>query len=203
MEADSKVLVRKFPRAAFAQVQTLYISLQPYKKINFVPRIVENFYVELHPLKFVRAGNYSENDYFDEPSFLFTLSGEHTAIEPETISKPATQAIVPKSEDAPKPKSEQPQETQIEDLHIESLMESWESLSSGEVLASQLARFTFVVETALKNRQRGKVVFIHGIGKGKLKYELKKTLDKQYPKLRYQDASFAEYGYGAIMVFFQ
>ncbi len=46
-----------------------------------------------------------------------------------------------------------------------------------------------------------RIVFIHGVGKGKLRYEIEKELRRNYPKLRYQDASFAEYGYGAIMIF--
>ena len=33
-----------------------------------------------------------------------------------------------------------------------------------------------------------------------IRYELRKTLDTKYPDLKYQDASFAEYGYGATLV---
>jgi dsDNA-specific endonuclease/ATPase MutS2 len=52
----------------------------------------------------------------------------------------------------------------------------------------------------LKNKVR-KMVFIHGVGNGKLKYELIKALNERYPDLVYQDASFKEYGYGATMVY--
>ncbi|MFP4019887.1 MAG: Smr/MutS family protein [Bacteroidales bacterium] len=45
------------------------------------------------------------------------------------------------------------------------------------------------------------MVFIHGVGNGRLRYELRKSLDKDYPDLDYQDASFQEYGYGATLVF--
>ena len=45
-----------------------------------------------------------------------------------------------------------------------------------------------------------KMAFIHGLGNGRLKHEVLKTLDRKYPKLKYQDASFKEYGYGATMV---
>lgn len=198
LEADTRELLRKFPRTSFAQIQTLHISLLPFKPINYVPQIAESFDIELHPLKFIRSGNYCENDYFDEHSFIFSLAGDDVP-QPEPITIPE---IKPKAEDV-KPTAAKPKEsnTVIEDLHIEAILESWENLSSGEVLAAQLARFNFVMETAIKNSQRGKIVFIHGVGKGKLKYELKKALDRQFPKYRYQDASFAEYGYGAIMVF--
>jgi dsDNA-specific endonuclease/ATPase MutS2 len=45
-----------------------------------------------------------------------------------------------------------------------------------------------------------KVVFIHGVGQGKLKYEITRILHDKYPDLKYQDASFKEYGYGATMI---
>lgn len=194
LEADTKEHLKRFDRSSFAQIQTLHIALQPFKSINFVPQMVENFDIELHPLKFIRSGNYAVNDYFDEPSFIFSLTGDHQSYNLDEIT--------PKSEDkkiAKKPAP--PVGVQIEDLHIEAIMEQWSELTSGEVLAAQIARFNFVMETASKSNYRGKIVFIHGVGKGKLKYELKKELDRRYSKLRYQDASFAEYGYGAIMVF--
>lgn len=193
LEADTKELIKTFPRSSFSQIQTLHIGLQPFKRINFVPHVVENFDIELHPLKFVRPGNYVENDFFDEPSFIFSLTEKNQEYEIE-------QPIVPKSADVKHPKP-QKDGVQIEDLHIEALLDDWSTMTSGEVLTAQLARFNIVLETALKSGKRGKIVFIHGVGKGKLKYELKKVLDRQYSKLRYQDASFAEYGYGAIMVF--
>lgn len=194
LEADTKELLRQFPRSSFAQIQTLHISLLPMKRVNYVPQSVENFDIELHPLKFIRPGNYAENDYFDESSFIFSLTDEHSS--QGSVSVPLSEESKPVV--AHKPKANLPA---VEDLHIENILESCEGLSSGEILSAQLARFKFVMETAIKSSQRGKIVFIHGVGKGKLKYELKKTLDREYSKFRYQDASFAEYGYGAIMVF--
>ena len=63
----------------------------------------------------------------------------------------------------------------------------------------QISRFTIALDGAIRGKTK-KIVFIHGVGNGKLKYEIRKTLDSKYPKLRYQDASFKEYGYGATMV---
>ena len=73
-------------------------------------------------------------------------------------------------------------------------------MSNGEIVETQLARFETSLETALRGNAQ-KIVFIHGVGNGKLKYELRKKLDKNYPDIRYQDASFKEYGYGATMVY--
>ena len=85
------------------------------------------------------------------------------------------------------------------DLHIRSILQDYQELSSGEILGVQMARFTTALEGAIKHKQK-KIVFIHGKGAGKLKYEMQKKLKEDYPGLKYQDASFKEYGYGATLV---
>jgi dsDNA-specific endonuclease/ATPase MutS2 len=60
-------------------------------------------------------------------------------------------------------------------------------------------KFHQVMKENLKNKKR-KIVFIHGVGNGTLKTELRKALDRKYKGHYYQDASFREYGYGATMV---
>jgi dsDNA-specific endonuclease/ATPase MutS2 len=44
-----------------------------------------------------------------------------------------------------------------------------------------------------------KIVFIHGVGDGVLKNELRRELSRKYAKYPFQDASFREYGFGATM----
>jgi dsDNA-specific endonuclease/ATPase MutS2 len=85
------------------------------------------------------------------------------------------------------------------DLHIHEIVEDTSGLSDGEILDIQLRRFQMALETALIGKVK-KVVFIHGVGQGKLKYEITRILHDKYPDLKYQDASFKEYGYGATMI---
>lgn len=101
----------------------------------------------------------------------------------------------------PKPK---PKKSDIEviDLHAEEILPSLEGLASGEILSAQMSRFTIALDSAIASGKHGKMVFIHGVGKGKLKYEMTKLLGRSYPKIAHQDASFKEYGYGAIMIFY-
>lgn len=56
------------------------------------------------------------------------------------------------------------------------------------------------MEGAIRSNQN-KIVFIHGVGNGRLKHELRKKLERKYSNFKYQDASFKEYGYGATMVY--
>lgn len=107
----------------------------------------------------------------------------------------------------PKPAVDRPAakkrpDEEVVDLHAEELLPSTEGMSAGEILDAQMSRFDIVMSLAVKSGGHGRVVFIHGVGSGKLKYELQRRLRRDYPKLSWQDASFAEYGYGAIMVFY-
>ena len=85
-------------------------------------------------------------------------------------------------------------------MHIEELVDSWSNLSPGEILNIQLARFETALQGGIKSNTK-KMVFIHGVGNGKLKFEIHKLLDSRFAGLKYQDASFKEYGFGATLVY--
>ena len=85
------------------------------------------------------------------------------------------------------------------DLHIHELIDDTRGLANHEMLEIQMGRFRNELETAIANGTR-KIVFIHGVGNGTLKQELRKELTTKYKKYYFQDASFKEYGYGATMV---
>ena len=62
------------------------------------------------------------------------------------------------------------------DLHIQELVEHDENLSAGEILDIQMSRFTTALEGAIRGKTK-KIVFIHGVGNGRLKHKLRKTLE--------------------------
>ena len=202
LAADSKQKIKLYRRSELAEISTLHISLLPYKPTAFVPRAVEAFDLELHPLKFVRAASFTDNDYFDAPALEFILASSDELSDTSAPVIP-TPAPKPKGQDTAMPHKKSTSDEEVVDLHAEAILNSTESLAPGEILQAQLARFTVALEGAVKGGTSSpkRMVFIHGMGKGKLRYEIEKLLKRNYPKLRYQDASFAEYGYGAIMVF--
>jgi dsDNA-specific endonuclease/ATPase MutS2 len=110
--------------------------------------------------------------------------------------------MLQKNDVPPKPLQtiQQPELEEV-DLHAEMLVEDVRKLSAGELLELQMSRFTATLENALVSKRKGRIVFIHGIGSGKLKQEIRQCLIKNYPEISFQDASFREYGYGATMVF--
>lgn len=84
------------------------------------------------------------------------------------------------------------------DLHIEELLETTAGLDPESILKIQLDHFSRCLESAISNQFR-KVIFIHGVGNGTLKSELKMILDR-YEGVTYSQASMAKYGVGAIEV---
>lgn len=85
------------------------------------------------------------------------------------------------------------------DLHISALCDNWQHLERGEMLRFQLNVFQRTMQENIRNKG-SKIIFIHGRGEGVLKAAIIHELNKHYQNCEYQDASFAQYGFGATMV---
>ena len=91
-------------------------------------------------------------------------------------------------------------ELEIEiDLHIEELIDDTRGMTSGEKLEIQINRVQRELEKAILNKQTRKITFIHGVGVGRLKQEIYKIL-KTYDHIRFYDAPYRKYGFGATEV---
>ena len=86
------------------------------------------------------------------------------------------------------------------DLHINQLVKSPKGMSNHEILNLQMETAKRQLEFAMRKRIQ-KVVFIHGVGEGVLKEELK-FLFGRYDNLKYYDADYQKYGIGATEVYF-
>ena len=85
------------------------------------------------------------------------------------------------------------------DLHIHELLDNYNNLTNTDMVTIQMNKFHEEMDKAIKSEVK-KIVFIHGVGNGTLKNELRRELQRKYSKYSFQDASFREYGYGATMV---
>lgn len=85
------------------------------------------------------------------------------------------------------------------DLHIHALTDTTAGMSNADMLTMQLDT---VSATMRDNRRRigQKIIFIHGKGNGVLRRAVLDLLKQKYPAAETQDASFAEYGFGATLV---
>jgi len=85
------------------------------------------------------------------------------------------------------------------DLHAENLMESFKHMSNFEIMQVQLKHFQSNLEEAIANRYY-KIVFIHGVGNGRLKQEITNILKNYNREVRFHDGDYKKYGYGATEV---
>lgn len=100
-----------------------------------------------------------------------------------------------------KAKKSRKEEYAIEiDLHIEKLVPNKKGMNNYDILNLQLETAKRQLEFAQRNRIP-RIVFIHGVGEGILKYELESLL-KRYENITFQEANFQKYGFGATEVYF-
>ena len=164
--------------------------------------------IEIKAVKFAKESSFNENDYFHEDAMLINIFDFSLGSEIEKLSQADLQKIIKEKQESDnyakqlstKYKTKQKAELIEVDLHIQHLIDNYKNLSNGEIVEIQMERFHSELTDAIKNKA-DKIVFIHGVGKGVLKNELRRSLERDYKKLRFQDASFKEYGYGATIVF--
>jgi dsDNA-specific endonuclease/ATPase MutS2 len=75
------------------------------------------------------------------------------------------------------------------DLHLKPAQ------SVADVIERQITRFRGELEGAIRRGEK-EIIFIHGVGSGRLKEEIRKILKEEYPACGFQDAPFSRYGYG-------
>jgi Mismatch repair ATPase (MutS family) len=156
--------------------------------------------LRLNPVKFYRQNSYERTRYFAQNAIVQSLFEPDMETEVAKLTETEISKVV-KEKDEPKVEVKRvssPDLVEV-DLHIHELLDDTRGLANHEMLEIQLGRFRNEMETAIANGTR-RIVFIHGIGNGTLKQELRKELTTKYKKYYFQDASFKEYGYGATMV---
>ena len=85
------------------------------------------------------------------------------------------------------------------DLHIEVLAPDKNFKSDHEVLLFQLECVREVMDIAMRKRIR-KIVFVHGVGKGRLREEMRRFVATTYSDIEYYDGDYRKYGYGATEI---
>jgi hypothetical protein len=205
LEGDSKELIGMIKENEIPKTPVFQINFMLFKNREYTPQAVQQIDFELNPIKLLNKKIFTENDFFEQDAYIYTLASSRKMLK-DYIANISDKDIEKSQKDKRNihhKKNVQNREQAIEevDLHIELLTDNKENLSNGEMLKLQIDRFTMSLDLGITSRTK-RMVFIHGIGNGKLKHEIHRLLNTQYAgKVRYQDASFKEYGYGATMVF--
>lgn len=75
------------------------------------------------------------------------------------------------------------------DLHLK------EGYNRPDAVERQLARFRAELDSAVRSGLK-EIIFIHGVGNGKLRQEMREIIGTHYKTCSYQDAPFNRYGFG-------
>lgn len=183
--------------------QTWNVQLIMFKKIrSFTPQPVYNAEIKPKGAKMLRDGSFTANDFFDCKAILMPVIKDEFAEKLEKLTQKETAKGAGEGRHPEPAKVSKPSRSTglLEvDLHIDSLLPDTRGLDNKDMLDVQMKHVRTTMEQNC-HTQGLRIVFIHGVGAGVLKSELRRFLDRQYPKCPYQDASFREYGFGATMV---
>ena len=202
---NTKLHLESFNQFDLSDFPELVFQLLPYKDEENQLTFPYRKDISINPVKFYKTSSYQSNDYFHTASMIFSLTDNPLNSAVDQLSDNDFKEVVQDKERASRPKSLKKKQMQrnldlVEvDLHIHELIDDSKGLSNKEILDIQIDKFRSEIEAA-KNSGAYKIVFIHGVGNGRLKTEIRRILDREFKHLYYQDASFKEYGYGATMI---
>ncbi len=166
--------------------------------------------IKLKPIKLYKENAFKENGFIQDKALIFTvykLNDKQEVFEPYMITeKKLSKILFQKSKTPEKPKVSKPHvnnnpanEMEI-DLHIEELLDDYSNMSNAEIIQVQLKYFQNALDKAM-NEHFKKLIVIHGVGNGRLKQEVR-ALIATNSSLKYYDASYARYGFGATEIVF-
>lgn len=203
IEPNTKLLIDTYRIADLDEIGSFLIQAVAFKKDKpfALQPLIQNE-MKVNGVKLMKANSYSSNDYFHEPAIVHSLVEDPFQKKINELTDTEITEQIKIKEKRPRVKNYQkanPTNNIIEvDLHIHELVDSTTGMSNADMLNLQLDTFRKVLNEN-KAKKGQKIVFIHGVGNGTLKTDLRKEIEKKF-KYNYQDASFREYGFGATLV---
>jgi hypothetical protein len=204
LENETTIHLTQISGENLKTISSIRLEMLFFKKGAYLPQEPMRYELKIDEFYLTDTVNYVANAYFDGKALIYNISEEYLMAEIENVAREAQIQFEKQKKQIDHPLPKPPKKVQVNDteevdLHIEQLVDNPKTLTPAGMLETQMEHFTIALEGAIRNRMK-RIVFIHGVGNGRLRLEIKRTLDQKYPKLRYQDASFKEYGYGATMV---
>ncbi len=200
LEPNTKLWLDSIAQVDIAELPEYFFQLICYRETaSQLERPIEAS-VKINPVKFYKSGSFVSNEFFNEKAMVMRLNPNPMEKVVEALTEKEVKKAVSAKEPARKRRRVVENTDMLEvDLHIHELIDDTAGLSNKEMLDLQMKHFHEKMDEAIKKRIK-KAVFIHGLGNGTLKQEVRRELSHKYRKYNFQDASFQEYGYGATMV---
>ena len=204
VEPNTKLFIEEFGREVLNDMGRIGVQLTAYKKDKpFLLKPAIDVQFRIDPVKFYKLHVFEENDFFEQPSLLFTIVDNDEVARPLVVDSKRLKEQMYKDEKIiaheGKKKRQKDDGTLVIDLHADELLETTAGMNAADILHYQLDVFKKTMDENKKKKGQ-KIVFIHGKGVGVLRHALVHELNYRYKSCTYQDASFQEYGYGATQV---
>ena len=204
VEPNTKLFIEEFGREVLNDMGRIGVQLTAYKKDKpFLLKPAIDVQFRIDPVKFYKLHVFEENEFFEQPSLLFTIVDNDEVARPLVVDSKRLKEQMYKDEKIiaheGKKKHQKDDGTLVIDLHADELLETTAGMNAADILHYQLDVFKKTMDENKKKKGQ-KIVFIHGKGEGVLRHALVHELNYRYKSCTYQDASFQEYGYGATQV---
>lgn len=204
VEPNTKLFIEEFGREVLNDMGRIGVQLTAYKKDKpFLLKPAIDVQFRIDPVKFYKLHVFEENEFFEQPSLLFTIVDNDEVARPLVVDSKRLKEQMYKDEKIiaheGKKKRQKDDGTLVIDLHADELLETTAGMNAADILHYQLYVFKKTMDENKKKKGQ-KIVFIHGKGEGVLRHALVHELNYRYKSCTYQDASFQEYGYGATQV---
>lgn len=217
VEPDTRTFIEEFSANEINEIEYGIFQFIPYKTHKgyevLQPYSIE---VRLDGVKLFKRHCFKENPFFDEDAIIHTLIEKGKSITGSNASKeiepPAEKrkdrsgslefkkmqdTAVPQKSSISKPNKQS--QVEVVDLHASALLEDCSGMTPHEILLFQIKTLEKEINKRIGNKG-DRIIFIHGKGQGVLRDSIIRTIERKYKTLSYRDASFQEYGFGALEV---
>ena len=209
IEPNTKFFIEEFGREQLNEMERINLQLFAFKEEkNYMKKPAVDVELRLDTVKFYKLHTFStDTPFFEEPALVYDIVRDDRPVRQVFVEADELKEALlkKKSEDSrpnrtPQPARKQKADNTIEvDLHIHELLDNTNGLSNSDMLNYQLDVFRKTMDE-YRNKKNQRLVFIHGKGEGVLRNALLKELKSKYGSCISQDASFREYGFGALLV---
>ena len=206
IEPNTKLFLEEFEKSELNDLERVSVQLIAFKDGKpFAMKPAVSVELRIDVVKFYKLHTFQDNDFFEEPALLYDIVRNDQPAKQLYVSAEEVKNALIQKRDAVQP-ARKPVQKKDErngilevDLHINELLDNTHGLSNADMLHYQLKKFVEVMEQ-YKHQQGKRIVFIHGKGEGVLRKAILDELKRKYPRCKWQDASFQEYGFGATQV---
>jgi hypothetical protein len=192
---------KKLDDFSVIKLDVLFFSKKPFDHQEPLSEIIK-----IKPARLFKQNAFVKNDFIPENALImnvFDFKEDLYFEQPESQKADLSKLLFQKKSSGAHSKISKPHkinnpEYEMEiDLHIEELIDNYGGMSNAEIIQVQLRHFQRALDKAINERYRTLNV-IHGVGNGRLKQEVRSILKSM--NIRFHDASYSKYGFGATEV---